>query len=580
MALLSALFFLLLLGRLGYIQLMKNGKLAKEAVQQRALTMLLNHNRGDILDRNGISLLAGSEEKVLVVFPSFLHHDAGVTERVSAYLPPAATAGTMGMPFIARRGLDEQEESVFKELQKAGLLVVSSRQRYGPEALATHVIGHTGPSDGEGKVGLEFTFNDILGSAPPTVLAAVIDNKKNLIDGLGYRLWGKDEIHKPFDLVLTIDSRIQKKVEEIMDARLVRGAVVVMDPSNGDILAMASRPNYLQVELPSYLNGAERQEDFLDSQPFINRSILSYPPGSVFKIVVAAAALDSGKAGLYQSFYCPGYIRVGEQIFHCRHGPHGELSLPEAFAHSCNVAFIKLAQDLGKETVYEYAIALGLGQATGVPLGSADQGGEASGAIPCPEGMLYGGDLALTAIGQGRVEATPLQIACLTATVANGGFLVKPRLVKALQTKPGLLFYEYALASPRKVLKASTASKLRYMMRGVVEYGTGNTASGSTLLLGGKTGTAETKRFLQGKPLVYAWFTGCVPLEDCRAVVTVLIEEPRQGGAAAAFKEIAQAIAPFWDVDGFAPAKDSPSLWELVRKRTGKAVRWSGTPQS
>ena len=550
LALFSALFFLLLLGRLGYLQLLKSNKLAGEAIQQRAHTVLLNYNRGDILDRHGISLLAGEkeglEEQLLVVFPVLLKKDDDrVAELVSAYFPQVAAIGTAGGPFIARRGLDAQEEKMFRELQMPGLLVVSSRQRYGRGALATHLIGHIGPADGEGKVGLELTFNDVLQNVSPTVLAAVVDNKNNLIGGLGYRLWENGEVHRPFDLVLTIDYHLQKKVEEIMDERLVKGAVVVMDPLNGDILAMASRPNYLQAELSRYLNAVKQQEDFFNSQPFINRSILGYPPGSIFKIVVAAAALDSGKVKLNQKFHCPGYIRVGEQLFHCQHGPHGVVSLAEAFAYSCNAAFIELAMDLGREKIYAYATALGLGQATGIPLGRADQGGEVEGAIPLPGEMLYGGDLALTAIGQGRVETTPLQVACLTAAVANGGSLVKPRLVKAIQTRQGLLLHNFSPASPRKVLKTLTASKLRYMMSGVVEYGTGSAAAGGTLILGGKTGTAETKRYLQGKPLVYAWFTGCVPLENCRAVVTVLIEEPRQGSAAGAFKEIAEAVAPF-----------------------------------
>ncbi|NMB34929.1 MAG: penicillin-binding protein 2 [Firmicutes bacterium] len=543
LAFFSALFFLLLLGRLTYIQLMKNGELAEGAVRQRAFTILLDYNRGDILDRNGISLLGGKKEKQLVVFPAFLaKEEAGVTEQVSAYLPPVATAGN---PFIARHGLDEQEENMFKELQKVGLLVVPCWQRYGPKALATHVTGHIGPADGKGRVGLELTFNDVLQSDSPTILAAVIDNKNNLVDGLGYRLWRKKETYKPFDLVLTIDRRIQKEVEEVMDARLVRGAVVIMDPLNGDILAMASRPNYMQAELSRYLGDLERQEDFLKAQPFINRSILSYPPGSVFKTVVAAAALDSGTTGLGRKFYCPGYIRVGEREFRCQHGPHGVISLADAYAYSCNAAFIELALDLGREIIYEYATALGLGEETGLPLGNTGQGGEAKGRIPRPGEMLYGGDLALTAIGQGRVEASPLQVARLTAAVANGGLLVEPRLVQAIQTRQGLLLHRYPTVSPRRVLKVQTAAKLRHMMQGVVEYGTGCAAADDMLVLGGKTGTAETKRFLEGKPLVYAWFTGCVPLESSRAVVTVLIEESRQGSAAAAFKEIAQAIIPY-----------------------------------
>ena len=526
---------------MGYLQLLKNNKLAAEAVRQRAQTVLLNYKRGGILDHNGISLLDGEEEKLLVVFPALMKGDAEETEIISQRFPQAVAGSS---PFVALRGVDAQEKKTFENLQIPGLLVASSWKRYGPHALATHVTGHTGPYDGEGKVGLEFTFNSVLKNTP-TLLAAVVDNNHKLVEGLGYRLWENNETPGHFDLVLTLDYWIQKKVEEIMDTRMVKGAVVVMEPRSGDILAMASRPNYLQADLSHYLNNTEQQKDFLSTKPFINRSILSYPPGSVFKIVVAAAALDSGKARLNQKFYCPGYIRVGEQIINCQHGPHGELTLAEAFAHSCNAAFIKLALDLGKETIWQYADALGLGRETGIPLGCANQGGEAKGYIPRPEEMPFLGDLALTAIGQGQVETTPLQVARLTAAVANGGYLVKPRLVKAIQNRQGVVLTKYPSAIPQKVLKGLTANKLRYMMLGVVEYGTGKAAGDSTLILGGKTGTAETERYVQGKPELYSWFTGCVPLENSRAVVTVFIEEPLQGSAAETFKEIAQEITAF-----------------------------------
>ena len=541
--LLSTLFFIFLGGRLGYLQLLRNNKLAVEAVRQRAQTVLLDYRRGEILDRHGISLLDGAEEKLLVIFPALLKDDdTEVAAMISHHFPQAAAAGN---PFVALRNVDAQEEITFKNLQTPGLLVVPSWKRYGCRALATHVAGHTGPYDGEGKVGLELTFNSELKNSP-AVLAAIVDNNHNLVEGLGYRLWENSNTHsKPLDLVLTIDHRIQKKVEEIMDARLVKGAVVVMEPLSGEILAMASRPNYLQADLSRYLNNTEQQKDFLSSKPFINRSVLSYPPGSIFKIVVAAAALDTGKARLNQSFDCPGYIRVGEQVFHCQHGPHGKITLAEAFAHSCNAAFIELALDLGKETICQYAEALGLGRETGIPLGSAAQGGEVKGCIPQPEEMPFLGDLALTALGQGRVEATPLQVARLTAAVANGGYLVEPRLVKAVQNRQGLVFTKFSTVTPRQVLKALTVNKLRYMMLGVVEYGTGKAAGSSTLILGGKTGTAETKRIVKGRPELYSWFTGCLPLEDCQAVVTVFIEEPLQGNAAETFKEIARGIAAF-----------------------------------
>ncbi|RJX27986.1 MAG: hypothetical protein C4554_03065 [Dethiobacter sp.] len=543
----AALFFSMMIGllliRLGHIQLFRSSRLAAEAVRQRAQAVILNYNRGDVLDRSGISLLGGKEEKVLVVFPALMAKgDAEAVEIVSHFIPQAAMPGT---PFIALRGVEPHEEELFKNLVIPGLVVTEARRRYGADALATHVTGHTGASDGEGKVGLELVFNRELKGASPTMLAAVIDGKKNLIGGLGYRLWESREQHQPYDLVLTIDYNIQQKVEEIMDSRVARGAVVVMDPHNGDILAMASRPNYLQARLPLYLSGGEEYKDYLSAQPFINRSILSYPPGSVFKIVVAAAALDTGKAWLSQKYYCPGFIQVGDKTFSCQHGPHGEVTLAQAFAHSCNSVFIELALSLGKETIYRYATAMGLGMETGLPLGSAAQGGEVKGMVPLPEEILFLGDLALAAIGQGRVEATPLQVARLTAVAANGGYLVEPRLVKALQSRQGLQVKRFPPGTRKKILSPVTVSKLRYMMLGVVEYGTGQAAFSRVLLLGGKTGTAQTSRFLNGKPRTYSWFTGCVPLEESRAVITVFVEEPLQGNAAETFKHLAQAIYPF-----------------------------------
>jgi peptidoglycan glycosyltransferase/penicillin-binding protein 2 len=533
---------LLLFLRLGYIQLFKGGKLTAEVVRQRAQAVILNHNRGDILDRNGISLLGGKDEKVLAVFPSLLGKgDEDAMKIVASFVPQAATAGT---PFIALHGVEPREEELFNNLSLPGLVVTKARSRYGPEALATHVTGHVGTADGKGKVGLELVFNRELAGPSPTTLAAIVDNKNNLVRGLGYRLWESKETHRPYNLILTIDANIQKKVEEIMDTRIARGGVVVMDPRSGDILAMASRPNYLQVDLHRYLSDEEEYGDLLGAQPFINRAILSYPPGSVFKIVVAAAALETGKTWTGKRYYCPGFIQVGEKIFNCPHGPHGEVTLAQAFAHSCNSVFIELALELGKETVYSYAAAMGLGKETGIPLGSAEQGGEAGGMLPLPEEMTFLGDLALAAIGQGQVEATPLQVARLTSIIANGGYLVEPRLVKALHSRQGLPVKRFGSTSRARVLNPVTVSKLRYMMLGVVEYGTGEAASGSLLTLGGKTGTAETGRSLNGKPLTYSWFTGCVPLENSRAVITVFVEEPLLGNAAAAFKHLAEAVYP------------------------------------
>ncbi len=535
----------LLTVRLIHLQLFQQERWVREAVRQRSQHVVLDFNRGDIVDRNGFSLLGGEQEKVLAVFPDMLQKSG--PDNLAMVGSLIAGSDISDKPFIVLRnlddGLDDKEREFIGALSAGGLIVAESRRRYGPEALATHLVGHIGPNDGEGKVGLELVYDEELRGSGPLSLAAVVDGRKRLVEGVGYRLWAGDPSCRPADcgprdLVLTIDGAVQRKVEEIMDRMIVRGAVVVMDPHSGDILAMASRPNYKQDSLSIYMES----EELLSSSPFINRSILSYSPGSVFKIVVAAAALGEGKAGLSSSFNCQGHIMVGETVFRCyRNQKHGPISLAEAFAYSCNAVFIELALDLGKEVVCRYARAMGLGEKTGVPLGGAGQGGEAAGIIPFPGDMPFLGDLALMAIGQGKVEATPLQVARMTSVIANGGFLVEPRLVQAVR-QVGTQEAEYFEPGNKvRVLDPLTARKLRFMMLGVTEYGTGSSAHSSDLFLGGKTGTAETGRHVDGRAEVYSWFTGLVPVDSSRAVVTIFCEESTRSPAEI-FRHVAEAI--------------------------------------
>ena len=541
--LLFSILMIILMGRLASIQLVQGKELAREAVKQRAQKVVLNHNRGSILDRHGNSLLGGEESKVLAVFPGLLaRSESNIREEVLASIPQA---NVKSYPFIAIDSLSPAEAEYFQDYQESGLIVATAYSRYGQDALATHLTGHIGAADGEGKVGLERYYNRELHGYPHT-LAAVVDGKHRLVDGLGFRIWQDEQQTAPSDLVLTIDKRIQQQVEAVMDRQIVQGAVVVLDPQNGEILAMASRPNYYQIELPRILSNQTEYQSYLDAKPFINRGVLSYPPASIFKIVVAAAAFESGYS-LLDRFNCPGYIQLGDRLFHCSQGRgHGDLDLVDAFAHSCNTVFIKLALELGKDKLYDYARKMGLGEKIGLPLGSEDGAEELAGLLPSPVELPYTGDLALMALGQGSLEATPLQVARLTAVVANGGYLVKPRLVLGLQDKGGRLSPSTLFpSSPTRVISPLTANRLSFLMMNVVDQGTGKNAQSEQMILGGKTGTAETgKTDAQGNPQYYSWFSGLVPLVETRAVITIFMEEP-QRNSAGVFKEIAEAIEPF-----------------------------------
>jgi penicillin-binding protein 2 len=264
------------------------------------------------------------------------------------------------------------------------------------------------------QYGLELYFNEQLSASRPTTLAAVVDAQSRLVAGLGYRDWRDDNPRSPHDVVTTLDSRIQALTETIGKKYLEQGAIVVLEPKTGDILAMASFPDYPAARMYSGISQAELDELNKDPRlPFINRAIHAYAPGSVFKLVLAAAALDSGLAN--HLYTCEGGIGVGDRTFSCYNGnAHGQLTLKKALADSCNAYFIHLGQLLGREQVLEYARRFGLGEATGITLY-----GEKAGRLPTLDELPFLGDLANTSIGQGLVATTPLQLARLVTIISQ-----------------------------------------------------------------------------------------------------------------------------------------------------------------
>ena len=538
------LIFAGLLLQLIYLQIIEAGNLAKKAVRQRTSELVLDDGRGDILDRSGLPLTGAEKKQVLVVFPSFLevdndHHS--ILTALSDVKEPGSTEHTE--PFIAAGNIDYDR---LVEKQIPGLLIAEKYDRYSNEVWASHLLGHLGPRDREGKIGLEYVFNEKLSPERPNSLAAIVDGKNRLIEGIGYRYRSDTRRYGPSNLILSVDLEIQKIMEEVMDNRMVQGAAVVMDPHQGDILAMASRPNYNPDEISSYLNFQNDYQEYLSLDPFINRAILSYSPGSIFKLVVAAAALETNTVSLFENFTCPGYIEVGSDTFRCsNHAGHGEITFAEGFAYSCNTVFIETALKLGRETLYKYAMKLGLGQKTGVPLGSKREGGEVPGFITSPQEMPFLGDLALMALGQGAMEATPLQVARLTSIIAGGGSNVYPRLVQSINTRQGDELQRFP--APRltdQLLSPSVVQQLKFMMMGVTTYGTGQEAFSENFPVGGKTGTAETGRMINGRDETYSWFTGIAPINSSpQVVITVFIEKAIDDTiAAAVFQEISKNI--------------------------------------
>ncbi len=525
----------LLLTRLAYLQLVEGPRLALGGLNGRIQEVPVEVVRGDIFDRNGNLLTNTAQYFSISVFPSQVT-DADGTAQVLASVSGGETekiAGRIradGRPFKLKTGIDAQTAQRINSRKIPGVVAVSERARYGSSSLGAHVVGYINSADNRGVSGIEGLYDDILRGSQPTYLAAMVDATQQIIPGLGYKRIRPVDGRGPNNVVLTLDSRLQKITENVMDQYIKKGAVVVLRPSTGEILAMASRPNFDADNLSDYL--------IKDASPLLNRAVLAYQPGSVFKLVVAVAALEEKLVRPGEVFFDPGYVDVNNLRFKgwdYDKGGRGRITFEEAVAYSSNPVFIKVGQRLGADKLISYARTLGFGQKTRL-----DFDGEADGNLPAPE-TVYSGDLANLSIGQGSLEATPLQIACLVAAIVNDGIKIDPYIVARLTAPDGTVVKSYPASRGSRVLSRQTAAEMRQMLAKVTKEGTGQAAYVEGWGSAGKTGTAETGRHdLKGKGVNHAWFAGYAPLDNPRLVMVVFVEDGMSGGDVAApiFREI------------------------------------------
>lgn len=329
---------------------------------------------------------------------------------------------------------------------------------------------------------------------------------------------GKQSISRGADVVTTIDPQIQQELYADL-SRYSRGAGVVMDPRTGAVLALASVPSFdpndLAAEFPSLVHD--------QSSPLLNRSIDGlYPPGSTFKIFTAAAALDSGTVTMNSTFYDPGYYTIGNFTLHDDEGEAtGTQDLTGAFALSSNVDFGQIALKMGVDTFYTYMSRWGIGQSLDFQLpASRDRVPQKSSVVP--------GELAQMGFGQGALLMTPLQMALVASTIADGGTEPRPYIVRQV-ARPGSRGSSYGSAELASPISADTAAAVKKMMIAVVQRGTGTSAQIPGVAVAGKTGTA-TNPF--GAP--HSWFVCFAPAQQPRVAVAVIVENAGYGAAVAA----------------------------------------------
>ncbi len=489
---------------------------------QSTYSLWVGDQRGTIYDRNLSPLVNQTTQTTLSVAPTpyalIALQQQLPADQFSLFHPIL----TQGKPLLINSA---------KPIYSMGITSFTFPIRYNENQLASHIIGYLDSSK-NGVIGIEKGYNEQLQNFGGYV------QTKYQITATGTVL-GEDVIDvvdtRPTynsGVVLTLDKRIQQMVEQKASV-LPQGAVVVMEIDTGEILASASFPTYNPLDVGSAL----QQEN----SPMINRATTAYSVGSTFKLVVAAAALDTGYTTDY-SYICSGRYQLLDTSYACHVTTgHWEISMWRAVQQSCNPYFINLGLALGTDTVCRYASSFGFG--TGSLL--APSVISATGNLP-PANTITQGELANISFGQGKLLATPVQITQLSAIIANGGQFVAPTITKGITLDGVTVAEEQPTYEPYQVISLATARTLQELMISVVDVGSGHQAVPTTGGAGGKTATAQTGTFKEGgTEVVHGWFTGFYPAQDPVYAITVFEQDGTSGGQlpAQVFADICDGLA-------------------------------------
>ena len=546
----SFLIIICLIVRIGYIQLIQGKELSELAYEQQTLDRKINPKRGTIYDATGTNILAVSstvetvtvnptnianedKEKVAIALSNIFELDY---ETVLKKLKKRSSIET-----IVKKEEKEKTDELRKWMEEnnitSGINIDEDTKRYYPyNDLASQIIGFCG-SDNQGLDGIEAKYEEEL-KGKQGAIQKHTDAKGGEIGEEGENYISAIDGN---DLVLTIDFTIQSIVEKYLEEACIDnectdgGSVVVMNPQNGDILAMANYPSYnLNEPYEPYTDELKETWDLLEQQEkttklqavWRNKAIAdTYEPGSVFKLITASAAIEEGivtdinKEG---QFSCTGGIEVAGVRIKCwrYYRPHGSESLRQGLMNSCNPVFIGLGQQLGVTKYYEYLEKFKLLQRTGI-----DLPGEA-GSIFLAKEKAGPVELATISFGQ-RFEITPIQLATAVSSIANGGTSVSPRVVKQIINSQTKEVTDIPVKTNGTVISKETSEKVLSMMESVVSEGTGKNAKVAGYRIGGKTGTSEdgvnTNKYVTS-------FCGVAPIDNPQVVVLVTLYNPTGEG--------------------------------------------------
>lgn len=563
------LVFLIVGGRAFQLQVFQGDWLMRQGQRQQLKEWIVLPKRGALYDRGNEPLALSLESQSVYVRPHRLQNpgEASLTLARILKVGPAEVAQKLAAnkPFVwLKRQVSPVEAEQIQALRIDGIGMYVEPTRYYPQGgLAGHLLGFVN-RDSEGLEGIELQYNDyIRGAAGSSVSERDALGRRVLVEGVE-RL----QVPPGSDVHLTIDSSIQHLAEKELEATIQKyrakaGVAIVVDPATGEVLALANYPTF-DPNKASQQSADQRR----------NRAVTdSFEPGSTFKTILAAAALEEGVVGKDDLFYCEmgKYLYAG-RVIHDTH-PQGWLPFSKILQVSSNIGFTKVAEKLKKDRYFKYIDKFGFGRVTGL-----DVPGEVPGLLRKPE-HWSAVDLATHAFGQG-VSTTPMQMIMAYAAIANGGILMRPYVTRKVVSPQGEILVENQPRIVRRVVSEKTAKLLASLLRNVTtEGGTGVAAKVDGFDVAGKTGTAQKAEHgvYSAKKRVSS-FIGFVPADNPRLVSLVLIDEPEgnvYGGvvAAPAFRNIAQgalrqlAVAPR---DGAVipnmPAQAEPSAQRPIKR--------------
>jgi len=551
----SGIIFAALVLRLAYVQLWIGGDLAQKAEDSWRRNIPFAAKRGDILDRSGVRLTYNVSSPSVLAIPAQIQDARGTARELGRVLQMnedeiyATITKKQSSVYIrpAGRKMTEERAKEVRELNLPGIEVAEDNKRYYPfGSFASHILGFTG-IDNQGLTGVEAAYN--------AELRGINGSVSYLSDAAGRYMPGTSEQYIPpkdgLNLQLTIDKNIQSFLERELDQAMVqhqaKNAIgIAMDPNTGEILAMSSRPTYDPTNF----------RDF--PSEVYNRNLpiwMTYEPGSTFKIITLAAALEEKKVDLQnEHFYDPGFIEVGGARLRCwKRGGHGSQSFLQVVENSCNPGFVVMGQRLGKESLFDYIRRFGFGQKTGIDIGGEENG------ILFKLSRVGPVELATTSFGQG-VSVTPIQQITAVSAAINGGRLFKPHVAKAWynpETGEKVKSVEPELV--RQVISESTSKQVREALESVVAKGTGRPAFVDGYRVGGKTGTAQkviNGRYSPDEHIVS--FIGFAPADDPKIVIYVAVDDPAgiQFGGLVAAPIVKNVMSDALRYMGVEPRKD------------------------